>query len=260
MTAAHNSFPAGFLRAYWVWIAALILVDAAVFIGMECVWRESSLPDPWATRMDLAAALLLFDNLCVLWWYAWLTRRLVDNGEQQHALQRQQLEQATKEFAESQRQLLVSLKPDVFAERVEDAEYGHATYVAHNTGGGPAINVYYLGWEELGRLSQPVAIGSLTASEERRLPRQIRGNLERGGTMKFVLLAEAHFTRTRQWNVTLNVRTQEAGTHGGQVIHRAADVADQPLRDDRLSLTDYLNRNREQLARQLREFGTEVGE
>jgi hypothetical protein len=208
--------------------------------------------------MYLASGLLLFDNLCVLWWYAHSTRELVRKAESQQRILEAQLGQAQAEYKESQRQLLVSQKPVVYTERVEDPDHtGRVNYFVRNAGGGPAVNVYYIGLFDL-MFGEPISLGALAAGDARLLPTRVNSFLQEGhGGIKYVLLGEAHFTRTTQWTPTLNIRTQTAGRHGGQVLYRTAEPAKQPPRFQFQSLRDCLANNTERFAEQLLAFGKE---
>ena len=236
-----------FIVNYWFWILCLLAVNGAVSAGAEYLYHHTLRAQPgelWAVRMYLASGLLLFDNLCVLWWYA-------DSTKQQLAL-------AQVEFKESQRQRLVSQKPVVYTERVEDPERaGHVSYFIRNAGGGPAVNVYYIGLFDLA-FGQAGSLGALAAGDARLLPRGVGAILREGDAgIRYVLVAESLYTRTTQWNPTLNVRTQTAGRHGGQVLYRTAEPAIPPPRFQYQSLRDYLANNNGSFAEQLMAFARE---
>ncbi|HEY2982428.1 MAG TPA: hypothetical protein VGJ22_14685 [Anaerolineales bacterium] len=208
--------------------------------------------------MYFASGLLLFDNLCVLWWYADSTKKLVYSAEAQRRILEAQLGQAQAEYKESQRQVLVSQKPVVYTERVEHPDReGHVNYFVRNAGGGPAVNVYYIGLFELA-FGQPISLGALAAGDARPLPAAVHKILREGhGGIRYVLVAEAHYTRTTQWTPTLNVRTHTAGRHGGQVLYRTAEPAIPPPRLQYQSLRDYMANNSARFAEQLLAFSRE---
>jgi len=177
------------------WFATGIIVNIALAVAFE-VWRPRGLSYDglWNARTGFWAGLLLLDNLCVLWWYATTT----------HA----QLALTQAEFKESHRRLLVAQKPVVYTERAEHPEHpGRVNYWIRNAGGGPAINVYYLGLFDLA-FQDPIALGAVAADDARVLPAAVKTTLHNGDAgIKFVLLAEAPYTRTTQWTPTLNIRT-----------------------------------------------------
>jgi hypothetical protein len=226
-----------------LWLGAGIILNVAVALAFEAFRPQSLTYDGlWNARTGLWAGLLLFDNLAVLWWYAYTTK--------------QQLDHSKAAFAESQRHLLIAQKPLLYVERVEDPDRrGHVTYRVRNAGAGSAVNAYYIGLAEL-LFSEPRAIGSVAPGDARLLPAEINRILQEGGAgIKFVIVAEAHYTRTTQWTPTLNVRTQTAGRHGGQVLYRTAEPAVPPPRFQYQSLRDYLQNNSASFAQQLSKFG-----
>lgn len=250
-----------FIASYVFWILFLGATNVVVWFGMECAWRTWPPNDVWAVRMYLLSGLLLFDNLCVLWWYADSTKQLVHKAEAQRALLADQVTQGYEEYAESRRRLLVAQKPAVYIERVEDPDrQGHVNYSVRNAGGGPAVNVFYMGLFDLG-FGEPRSLGAVAASDVRALPYQINSELQQGhGGIAYLLIAEGHYTRTTQWTPTLNLRTQTAGRHGGQVLFRGAKPTIAPPRFEFQSLRDYLANNRDGFAEQLLAFRREEAE
>jgi hypothetical protein len=82
--------------------------------------------------------------------------------------------------------------------------------------------------------------------------------LEGHDGVRYVLIAEALYTRTTQWNPILNFRTQTAGLHRGQVLARPVEPAVAPPRWAYQNLRDYVaNNNRQRFAEQLIAFGEE---
>jgi len=142
-------------------------------------------------------------------------------------------------------------KPVVFVDRIDDLERTrNYRYVIRNAGGGYAVNVYYYDI----MVVAPHAVGSLAAGEHRLVPADLNDYLCRGGAVKCVIVAEAPYTRTTQWTVTLNLRTQEASGHEGQVLHRAARVTYEPPRFRDESLQDFMTANGPDIRQQLRDL------
>jgi len=137
---SHLSALWGFIREYWFLVSTLAVGNVAVWAAIEFAWRTGSSPaDAWTLRMYLASALLLLDNLCVIWWYAHLTK------QQKEAAQKQ-LELAGKQLALSGKDYVERNKPVVYSDRWEDPERtGNFHYVIRNVGGGFAVNVYFIG-------------------------------------------------------------------------------------------------------------------
>lgn len=235
MTAKEHFRTLGrFIVAYWFWIVLLVATNVAVWAGLECAWHRRSPTDLWAVRMDLASGLVLFDNLCVLWWYAHST------WEQKAAAQAQ-LHFTSKDYIERN-------KPVVYSDLWEDPEReGAYHYVVRNVGGGFALNVYFL---EAGGF--PFTIGALAAGTERRLPAILNQELvEARGGASHILVAEGPFSRTTQWTATLNYRTPEQDGRHGQVEHANAIPRVPPPRGENQTLVQYLDNNSRSLFEQL---------
>lgn len=244
---------ADFLRRQWLWIVLLLSLNWGAWYAFEVNHpRELGESDLWPVRMYLLSGLLLFDNLCVLWWYAYSTRQLVEASREQVKAAQGEAGRAELRYQESQRQLLVSLKPLVSVERVEDPDRpGWAAYRLRNAGGGPAINVYYIGLLDM-VFQGPRALGSVGPGMSRALPAHIAETLREGhGGVTFLLLAEALYTRTTQWVPTLCRRTQTTGSHGGEVLYSTGEAEVEPPRFQHQDLDTYMNNNRGTLAAQL---------
>jgi hypothetical protein len=250
-----------FVASYGFWILILASTNVVVWLAMEFAWRTWPPSDVWAVRMYLLSGLLLLDNLGLLWWYADSTKQLVHKAEAQRALLADQVAQGYAEYTESQRRLLIAQKPAVYIERVEDPDrQGHVNYSVRNAGGGPAVNVYYVGLFDL-EFGEPRSLGAVAASDVRALPYLINKQLQEGhGGIAYVLIAEGHYTRTTQWSPTLNLRTPTAGRHGGQVLFRSARPTVAPPRFEFQSLRDYLANNGDGFAEQLLTFSKEEAE
>ena len=61
-----------FSSEYAPWIRVLVVIDVAVWLLLELIWRVPGWfpDDEWTTRVYVWSGLLLFDNLCIVWWYA----------------------------------------------------------------------------------------------------------------------------------------------------------------------------------------------
>ncbi len=174
------------------------------------------------------------------WWYAKIAKRQTDAIVSQQRL-------AEKDYIERN-------KPVVYIDRAEGSEAGNARYIVRNVGGGFAVNTYVFDVT----LVDQVAAGSLAAGEERTLPAVLNRRLcDNGAGSKHLVIAEAPFTRTTQWTPTLNLRTQSAGSHKGQVIHRSASVAVEAPRFVDQSLSEYLKANVDTFRVQLRSLTEE---
>lgn len=160
--------------------------------------QQLSERDLWPLRMYLASGLLLFDNLCVLWWYA-------------HNTQDQTRQQI--------REWRIQNKPVVFLDREMVPSGASARsdmrYVVRNVGPGIAINVHLLSAHDDGRWGVDT-IGALEAGGSRVLPEHVDQRLEaHAGRLKGrLVVAEAMRMRTAQWMVTVNMPDKT-----GQVRH-----------------------------------------
>jgi hypothetical protein len=165
----------------------------------------------------------------------------MQQAKQQTAAMNAQLETAKSQMQLEQRDYIVRNKPVVYTNRREDPERkGNVHYVAHNAGGGFAVNVFYFDVS----LATPIAIGSLAAGEERVLPQTVNNFLQEGGAgTRHLVVAEGPYTRTTQWSATFNLRTQEAGDHRGQVLHAHPSGVIQPRRGTYQPLADFMTAN-----------------
>ena len=234
-----------FVGSYWFWIIALLMLNVLVWVLTEAAYGpylnvQHQQGELWSVRMYLASGLLLFDNLCALWWYAHSTQ------EQKQAAQ-QQLQLAGKDYIERN-------KPVVYSDRWEDPDRkGAYHYIIRNVGGGFALNVYFV---EPGRL--PVALGALAAGAERRLPSDLNDELVKAWTgAMHILIAEGPFSRTTQWTATLNYRIPDNVVAGGQVEHKHGIPHVEPPRHEHQSLADYWRKNGAHLCEQLNQLHQE---
>jgi hypothetical protein len=201
-------------------------------MAMAIVWIQGNWlwPTFWTAAQAVATGLAFSAAL----WYALIARRQTTAIVNQEAL-------AAKDYLERN-------KPVVFVERDESRGVRHPEYTAHNVGGGFAMNVYF--YEST--LPTPILIGALATGEQRTLPAALNHRLSEGDSgLKFLIVAEAPFSRTTQWTPTMNLRTQTAGDHRGQVLHWLANVEVQPPRFCNQSLQDYMRLNREAFLKQL---------
>lgn len=116
------------------------------------------------------------------------------------------------------------LKPIVFS----DYDLESKRFVIRNVGGGFAVNVIGLVPTKDGGHEMPYLFGSLASGDSRALHAE---EIYAGFLSKHVLLAEGAWTRTAQWNPTLNVRNRwESVSHangvadGGKTILEARDL------------------------------------
>ena len=188
--------------------------------------------------MYLASGLLLFDNLCVLWWYADSARR------QAHATEDETRESRLARWRENKPTVFIELDKliDVISEEIPDQPYSHPVYVIRNTGNGPALNVFLLVDVSL-QSAATIPLGALGAHEQRSVP------YGQGGEFRHVMIAEGLSTRTRRWNATLNL-----GLRGsGEVVHGLFDLG--PGRtmgdDEHQTLEEFVDKNRRGMTEQL---------
>lgn len=218
------------MRRLDVVIVFLLLVAIAVVVSLN--WNLVSIPTEavFNARAQLTLVGVTSGAAVVALWYAYLTRQLA-------AAAQRQLAQAGKEYLERN-------KPVVFIDRWEHPEQpGNFHYVMRNVGGGFAVNVYYFGYDNL--LAVPTSLGSLPSGHERRLPDSVNQLLIDGhGGLKHLLVAEGPYSRTTQWTASINLRSQSAGQHHGQVLHALARPASEPPRWKHQNLVDYMNGNR----------------
>jgi len=205
-----------FLRRYGGWILALALLNWLLWMAFELGHsHELSEKDLWPLRMYLASGLLLFDNLCVLWWYAHTTQELAVAAQD--------------EAGQRIREWRIENKPVVFLDR--DATPSNASadrhvmpYVVRNVGPGIAINVYILSAQVDGRWDVD-AIGALEPGACRALPEHVDQLLEAhaGRLSGRLVVAEAMRMRTAQWMVTVNMPDNTGQVRHGYLSESVAD-------------------------------------
>ena len=204
---------------YHAWVKTLIVLNLIGW-GIFELWTQSSAvygfaltPDGrWIARTLVWSALLLFDNLVVIWWYA-------DSASKQHRLAETTRGEANRPFA------VVDCK------RVADTEQSpgaQTRYVIRNVGPGLAVNVFYAVDEDAGLAIR--ALGALEGRGERTLPDGLEQPLRnaRGATHVFVMVAEGIASQVGRWTVTIN-----ALLPSGEVAHRFV-VLDHEKRTDSL--------------------------
>lgn len=189
--------PQSSTRPWWRswWILVAIVGWAAVV-----VWSDK--------KLEATATYVYFVTLVVLWWYAHLTSRLADVGQQQVALGRQQVEHGYTLRHESN-------KPFVVLERERDpSREGWFHYWVHNIGPGIAVNVFHV----LPNMPTPDeaspvvnSLGALGPGARRVLPKSLDDHFCGTGsyTRAVALIAEGIYTRTGgdRWICTLNALT-----------------------------------------------------
>ena len=169
--------------------------------------------------------------------------------EKQNAHAAAQLEIATSRHKREVADYIQRNKPVVFCDRSTDGRY-----VVRNVGGGFAINVYFI---DKDGDSQPIALGSLAANDEQEVSGEINALLQGSlGGRRFIIIAEAPFTRTTQWTPTLNHRTPGAGGIRAQVSHSFPEVKTKPPRGEAQSLSKFLENNLTDLSEKLIQFAT----
>lgn len=217
-----------FIASYLFWIAILAATNVAVWAGLEWSWHSWPPTDLWAVRMYLASGLLLFDNLCILWWYAHTTRQLglaagrqAAAAEQQMAATEKQLTLAQQEYRDTWLERWRENKPVVFSQWGLDGNPE-----IKNAGAGMAVNVYVLAVDRNGAPRHEV-LGVVRPGEVVR----VRGNAEQLiRSPAHVLIAEGIASRTRRWNPTFNWQRQ------GGFEHKLAYPAEETIPEGVVSL------------------------
>lgn len=189
--------------------------------------------------LNFTTAYFLVANFVVVWWYAWLTRGILQESRTAASAATEQLNLARTRDLSEQRRLWSERKPLVFT----FAKDGHL-WIA-NVGGGPALNVFYLNPEIDAR---PMGLGALGVGQERQL---LPGFNQPPGPWRHILVAEGVSSRTRRWNPTLNVGIEATLTaHEVGPLHKGVK-----MRDDTLWTLDvFLDKNGDRLRKRLEEM------
>lgn len=251
-----------FLRRYWQWILLLGLVNVSAWYTFERLHsRELDIRDLWPIRMYLVSGLLLFDNLCVLWWYAHLTREVAEAASEQAKAAKRQSEVSEEQFALTKAQVVAAedrLKrselPCVVIEWHRLEPRGPAseawTYMARNLGPGTAINIVYVEDLAADRLT-PTYIGALAPGQEIEVPAPLRSTLrtEETGTSRkrHVILAQP--LAGDLWVVSGNLMHAER-----RLFHRVQTVTlneTQRTQIDRQTAEEYIHEHWDELRREL---------
>ena len=247
-------------------IVTVIVLGVAIAVLAAFAWSAAgAVPSAaFTARVQIVYVAVTAAAAVVALWYAYLTRQLahaahrqadsadrqIETMAQQLTIAERQLEAAREQLAMMNQEIhdsrvarLQDQKPIVFIDRVEDEnDPRNYRYVARNVGGGFALNVYCFDVT----IMVPVSLGALSAGSERTLPAELnRAWCDGGAGLRSLVVAEAPFTRTTQWTPTVNLRTQTAGAHKGQVLHRTATVVAAPPRHEAQGLSDYMTANRE---------------
>lgn len=216
-----------FVRAYRLGIGALVVLNALIWVVAEWTYGphlnvQEHQADLWSVRMYLASGLLLFDNLCVLWWYAHTTQQQATAAQQQAVAAEAQINVRLREWR-IQNKPVVFLDREMVPSRASAGEYERA-YVVRNVGPGIAINVHVLtaradnGWDV-------DTIGALEAGGSRAVPELRHLDAHDGRLAGRIVVAEAMRMRAAQWMVTLNVADKNGQIRHGYLSERyAADV------------------------------------
>ena len=130
-----------------------------------------------------------------------------------------------------------------------------------NVGGGFAVNVYFVP-DRAAPDSEgdwPVrALGSLGPNSERRLPEILNRAFcdSTNHPIPHLLIAEGPYSRTTQWNPTLNYRSADFDRREGHVLHRVATILKASPRFLHQSLREFLSDNAGDLLKQLATLGS----
>ncbi|HSL20540.1 MAG TPA: hypothetical protein VK886_03330 [Vicinamibacterales bacterium] len=176
--------------------------------------------------------------------------------EAQNAFSAKQVAAAHEQLARWDKDYIERNKPVVFCDRWEHPEKeGNYHYVVRNVGGGFAVNVYFIDTTTM--QMTPLALGSLAANDERRVPPRVANALATATTgLGHLIVAEGAWSRTTQWTTTLNFRTADNDIRQGHVQHRLALVTVEPPRGESQRLSHYLANNGAGFLEQLGRFGT----
>ncbi len=180
------------LEAYWKWAGSLLLLNLIVWLTFENLHsQEIRIEALWTIRAGLLGALLLFDNLTVLWWYADRTAAQVELAQQVRR--------------EANKPIVVTIY------RETPGAPGDYHWYVKNIGPGMAASVWWVDLEgALPDRRREIALGALGPGDSRplgdKLEETLKGKHEIAGHL---LAAEGLFTRTAQWTVTTNHRWQD---------------------------------------------------
>jgi hypothetical protein len=209
-----------FFQRYWRWVLVLGLVDWLAWMAFELRHsKELGVSDLWPLRMSLWSGLLLFDNLCVLWWYAHTTQQQATAAQQQAVAAEAQINVRLREWR-------IQNKPVVFLDREmapsrASADRYDTTYIVRNVGPGIAINVHVLTAHVDGRWDVET-IGALEPGGSRVLPQLRHLEASAGELAGRIVVAEAMRMRTAQWVVTLNAADKNGQIRHGYLSERVA--------------------------------------
>ena len=228
-------------QPHWRYAIGILIVNA-IAVGFFELLRPADLTYDglWNARTAVWTVILLIDNILAVWWYSLMTRHHVSVGEQQ-------LELATRQFQDEWRSRRQQLKPIVFT----DYDRTTSKHVIRNVGGGFAINVYGVIPEGVDDAPGIYVLGSLAAGSA--LPLEDAMDSLATDDKAHMLLAEGTFTRTAQWNPTLN-----ALNHWGNISHEIAVADDGKTILEHRTLQAYLDKNWQVLRQQLKKFASEV--
>ncbi|MGH2437734.1 MAG: hypothetical protein ACRDFA_12190 [bacterium] len=205
------------------------------FFLLAWLWWEL---EKGSETLNFTTAYFLFANFIVVWWYAWLTRGILEESRIAAAAASEQLKLARARALNDQKIGWSVRKPPVFT----FAKDSHL-WIA-NVGGGPALNVFYLG---LDGGHSPIGLGALGVGQERPLPSGLNQPI---AVWRHILVAEGVSSRTRRWNPTLNVGIATALTaHEIGPLHDAVKMGD----DAHWTLEMFLAKNGDRLRQRLTE-------
>jgi hypothetical protein len=221
------------------WSAVGLFINLVLVLAFEWLRpRQLSYDGLWNARTGVWTAVLLVDNLIVVWWYALSAFR--------------QTATADETFQENWIRQRQDRKPVVLT----DYDNAQGKHVIRNVGGGFAVNVYAIFPGEDDD-HETCILGSLAAGAERVLrdgEDEQFAKADRQGLRAHVVLAEGVYTRTAQWNPTLNSANEWASiSHDVAVADGGRTIL------EKRSLADYLQLNWDTLRKQLVKFSEEVG-
>jgi len=224
---------AALVKRYAAWVLLVAGANAAVWFLLS--------PTP-AQRIEVLTALLLLDNLIVLWWYAHRTEQQALTSARQFDLASEAARQANTPF------VVIDQETKSSSSSIYDA------YPLHNVGPGLAVNVivaYPLGNAWMHQIAGAMGAGEvrafwLTGEADIRAkgyPPRAAGHL---AVVSFVVMSEG--LQQPQWTVVLHTVARS-----GNVVHQRATL---PFDNSGFPLTAdaYLSKHGKGLHHQLEQL------
>jgi hypothetical protein len=205
-----------------VWLVGVFVLYLALLIVLWWVLGKGG------ETLNFTTAYFLLANFVVVWWYAWLTRGLLQESRTLAQITANQFKLAQTRASNEQKLRWSDNKP-----LVATVANGGRLWI-RNVGGGPALNVFYLASDPG---AEPIGLGSLGVGQERQLP---HGLSEPTDNWRHILVAEGLSSRTRRWNPMLNVGIGTALTaHEVGPLHEGVRMRD----DEHWTLETFLEKN-----------------